>query len=185
MTEGVTQFYVVRDGDEKQATFGETQIRWLAEQGLIRQEEVRAAGPTTAVALYLVVGDETVFDIHERVIAEPSLSECDFCRAKPAKWRQPVNLFHIDLGPAESVPFGRDVFLCDDCQPLVTNRDRAALIERSMNATIDYALAKGGATEEYLSGLTRHQMKTKLFPRVRVWTMKVLGNRKGYAERIG
>lgn len=176
--------FIVTDAAGLSGVFSRSQIDWLVGQDVIQQTEVRATGPQAAFVLYKVLTGESVHAVHERIMREPSLAECDFCRYIPARWRVNVHPFTLEMGFNQRVPFNRPVAACDECVPFVRERDRKGLLEHALAKTIDYA-RETEPLASHIRGVPRHHVEAQVFPLLRVFVMKVLGNRKGWPERIG
>lgn len=174
--------HIVQDHNGKKATFGPLQTDWLMEHGLIEHTGYQDTGPGSGVNFYKPLDGKTSDEIHLRVLAEPELRECDFCRVPAAPWRINVRPFRIRQGPTPA-PFTRPVFCCEECVPFVRSNDKAGLMQRMIDQTIVEAERRGGQIAAHVSGLTPEQIKRGLGPIVKEFVTEVFAHRKGFPER--
>lgn len=167
---------IVEDRAGKRGSFGNVQAAWLIEKGIITRSGYESTGPLTGIDYWRVVGDRTVEDVSNLVLAQPDLSECDFCSAIPAGWRIPVRVFEVRMVPG---PFKRPIYACDDCVTMYRAGDRHGLIERRIEAAVDQALAHGGAMAASVGAIPKKQIDEQLVPPVREFVEAVFSNQQG------
>jgi hypothetical protein len=183
MAAGEARLQVVVDHKGQRAHFGPLQSGWLLEQHLVERTGYEGTGPASGIDYYRPIDGLTVFDVHERVLEQPHLRECDFCRATPAGWRIAMRApFDLTQGPTPG-RFTRPAFACTECSELVRNHDKVGLIERAIVETVEYARNQGGALEAHVQGLTSQQIKVGLTPLVREVVTKVFANKRDEPER--
>lgn len=164
-----TQLRVVQDPDGRRISLGDRQTTWLLERGFIH------GAPPLFTTL------RTVFDLNDRVMAEPSLRECDFCRRAPAAWTIRVRPFEVTLPPAGPSPIGdhRPMVACDECAPFIDSNRKADLVEHAVDVVVTDARAQGILRRD----VPLHAARNQIRPMIRGVVYGMFANRRGRPVR--
>ena len=167
--------HFVQDPSGTSVPFGEKQARWLLERGFISGSPPLYS--TLRSAEYL----------NERVLAEPSLHECDFCGADAPAWKVNTRAYDVQLGPTRG-PIGgpqRPLFACDPCAGFVERNERRGLLEHAIEARLDRFAATGPQSiQAVLMSNPRHILRAAIEPALRELVYGVFANRRGRPERV-
>ena len=180
MSDGIAKIHLIVDGSEHTMSVGDAQIAWLLEADLVEYVASQPTSDNSEVRSYMPRDpDLTVEVLNERLMLEPSIRECDFCFAMPAGWLLNARPF---MTPWHG-RFTRKVVICDECEPLVRETDKPALVDRAINAAAERAVNGGGPMAAHVAGLTPAQIRAGLEPMVKGFAVAVFGARDGYPYR--
>lgn len=181
VTEPVCLHFVHRPGEQRMATFGAAQAKWLLDEGHIVLAEFTEVAPNIGRKRYEILGEQSIEEIAELVEAQVELRECDFCR-EHADWIVNTRPFTLDTFQPGPGPMKRPVFACDDCATLVRHNAKDELLELALARQIAYARAHR-TIGHTLVPFTDYQLKQQIRPMVRELVTKTFANRQGSPER--
>jgi hypothetical protein len=175
----MTHLYIIEGSDGQCVALGPVQTMWLERGGFVERTE----HPELWRALHGLTHQQ----IHEMVLAQPELRECDFCREIPAGWRINCRPFALTLGPNAGARLGgpdRPLFACDVCVRYVRENRKDQLVEYVIAATVEKAKTLG---DDPAARAARSQpwpvIKKHLAPTVREVVYGMFGHRIGFPER--
>lgn len=174
------QLHVVRGRDAQSVSFGPRQIEWLLDREIIQPAKESHPEWNLYDAPLL-----TAMELHDRVWAQPSLRECDFCRVVPAEWEVPCRPFKVEHR-AQTGPMGGDkrpVVCCDQCVEMVRKNQKEKLIDRTMTAAIKAARLQGGYLETVVATHSDIELRQHLMGYVKQVVYGMFHNRRGFPER--
>lgn len=171
--------HVVMGPDGSTVSLGAIQIEWALKQELVKPSEREHA------EWNLYDSDLTAMELHQRVWAEPSLRECDFCRLVPAPWEVPCRPFVAMQGGQEG-PLGgpdRPLVACDTCVELVRSNRKEALMDRAMTAAIKAAKVQGEYLRAVVQSHSDLELRAHLRPSMRSVVYGMFHHRDGFPRR--
>lgn len=172
------ELYIVEGADGLRVSVGPLQAAWLEQGGFIER--------TDEQFIWRALHGMTMQDIHNLVLSQPELRECDFCRTTPAGWRINCRPFRLTLGSHAGARLGgpdRPMFACDVCVRYVRENRKAALVEYVIASTVEKAKSMGGDVADVARTQPWPRIKAHLTPSVKEIVYGMFGHRIGHPER--